>query len=492
MKFTYTILCVLCLQICFDQQPVSELNGIENDIDLLVKRYDAVGMAVAVVKEGKVIYSNGFGFRDMEKQLPVTSNTVFPIGSTTKAFTGSLIGILESRGKVSVKDKPAFYVPNFQFYNEKMDNLITIGDLLSHRSGIGNQGTTEVFFPDKNKLKVVQRLKFLKPEGEIKNSFEYSNIAYTLVGTIVEQITKKSWDQNIHENIFEPLKMKNSYTTLQEMKASNNYSLPYGVFEGNIEKVKFEEFNSISPAGAIKSSVSDLSNWMLTWLNNGMFNNEQVIPSNYIQEATRLQNIKEDIYEKDAFLFGEGFGWRLRSAYGHFRIGHGGNTFGFSSNLVMFPFEKIGIVVLTNQDNSQLPYMVADNIARRLLKLDSFPGEYPVVVKDIFKPSLKTNKSLNSEKMPTHGLDSFCGLYKAKGFGEIKIEKQKNTLYAVLPTHKFQLEHLYYNTFFLKATEEFKEVFNPQFNIQFVNNLSNQISSLKMYSQKEPIEFYKM
>ncbi|MEP2058398.1 MAG: serine hydrolase [Maribacter litoralis] len=490
MKFKYSLLFGLFIQLSFGQLQISELNGVENEISLIMNQYKAVGLAVAIVKDNKVIYSKGFGYRDMENQLPANANTIFPIGSTTKAFTGSLLGILESKNQVFLKDKPAKYIPNFQFYNEKMDNLITIDDLLSHRSGIGNQGTSEVLFPEKNKLEVIQRLRYLKPEGEIKNSFEYSNMGYTLAGTIVEQITNKSWDKMIEENIFKPLGMKNSYTTLKHLKQSNNYSLPYGIFEEKIEKVKFEEFNSISPAGAIKSTVNDLANWMLTWLNNGMFNEKQVIPQNYISEATRLQNIKGGTYEKDAFLFGDGFGWRLRSTYGHYRIDHGGNTFGFSSSLVMFPFEKLGIVVLTNQDNSLLPYMITDNITRRLFKLNTSTEEYPVVVTDIFKPD-PNEKGLNKNKLPTHDVNTFCGTYKANGFGEIKIVNEENNLYAILPTFKFQLEHLNYNSFFLKATQEFNEVFNPQFTIQFINNTKGDISQLKMYSQKEPVEFYK-
>lgn len=488
MKFTYTLLFALFVQICFSQENISELKGIENDITLLIKQYNAVGLSVAIVKDDKIIYSQGFGYRNLEHKLPVTTNTVFPIGSITKAFTGSLLGILESQNQVSLKGKPALYVPDFQFYNDKMNNLISIEDLLSHKSGIGNQGTSEIFFPSKNKLKVVQRLKYLRPESEIKNSFKYSNMGYTLAGTIVEQITKKSWETNIQEKIFKPLAMTNSYTTLQKMKKSTNYSLPYGIYKDAIEKVKFEEFHSVSPAGAIKSTVNDLSNWMLTWLNDGIFNETKVIPSSYINQATRLQNIKGGKYEKDAFLFGDGFGWRLRSSYGHYRIDHGGNTFGFSSALIMFPLEKIGVVVLTNQDNSLLPHIIADNITRRLFKIDPEPA-YPVKVTEIFKPS--TYKPLNKYKMPTHSLNLYCGTYVAKGFGEIEIVNEENKLYVVLPTYKFQLEHLNYDSFFLKATKEFKDIFNPEFTIKFIDNTKGNIAQLKMYSQKEPIEFNK-
>lgn len=489
MKFIYTLVLVLFVQLCFGQKTNNELKGIEKDISVLMKRYNAVGLSIAVVKDDKIIYSQGFGYRDLKKQLPVTTNTVFPIGSSTKAFTGTLLGILESQNQVSLKDKPSLFIPDFQFYNDKMNSLITIEDLLSHQSGIGNQGTSEVFFPEKEKLKVVQRLKYLKPEGEIKNSFEYSNMGYTLAGTIVEQTTKKSWDANIQEKIFDPLGMNNSFTTYTEMKKLNNYSLPYGIYKGNTEKVKFEDFYSVGPAGAIKSTVTDLSNWMLTWLNNGVFDEKQVIPKDYVDKATRLQNIRGGNYDKDAFLFGDGFGWRLRSSYGNYRIDHGGNTNGFSANLVMFPFEKIGIVVLTNQDNSLLPYMVADNITRRLFKVNPEP-EYPVVITEIYKPSTG-DKPLTNDKPPRHPLKTFCGKYQAKGFGEIEIVNEDNKLYAIFPTFKFRLVHLNYDSFHLKGAKDFKDVFNPEFTVQFITNTEGDISQLNLYSQKEPVEFNK-
>ncbi|RLK02216.1 serine hydrolase [Tenacibaculum discolor] len=489
MKFINSLILIITIQFCFSQQTPKELKDIESEINQLMKKYKAVGVSVAVVKNNKVIYSKGFGYRDLENKLPVTTNTIFPIGSVTKSFTGSVLGILASKNQVSLKNKPAFYLPNFEFYNDTMNNLITIEDLLSHKSGIGNQGTTQIFFPEKNRLKMVQRLKYLKPEAEVKNSFAYSNMAYTLAGTIIEQVTGDSWETNIKEKIFTPLEMTNSYIILDKMKKTSNYSLPYGIYKGEIERVTFEEFNTISAAGAIKSTVNDMTNWILTWLNNGVYKNSQIIPKEYIKKATTLQNSNEGSYEKDAFLFGEGFGWRLRSSCGRFRVEHGGNTYGFSSDLALFPFENIGIVVLTNQDNSLLPYMIVDTITRRLFNITPEPN-YPVKVKEIYKPM--PYKQFNKDKMPTYSLNSFCGAYEAKGFGRIDIVKENGKLYAILPTYKFQLEHLNYDSFFLKPTKEFKDVFNPQFDIQFMNNIKGKITSLKMYSQKEPIEFNKI
>mgnify|MGYP003669350298 FL=1 len=332
---------ILLINLVCGQQNENRLNGIDKEIETLMKSYKAVGLSVAVVKNDRIIYSKGFGFRNLEKNLPVTDRTIFHIASMTKAFTGSLFGILESENQLSLKDKPVLYIPNLQFYNEKMNNLVTIEDLLSHKSGLGNHDSSIVLFPELDKLKTVKRLEYLKPQAEIKNSWAYSNLGYTLAGTVVEQITGKSWDVNIQERIFDPLQMNTSCTTIESMIKSKNYALGYAMYDGKIENVPFENYYSYTPAGAIKSSAVDLSSWMRVWLNKGDFKGSQVIPQNYIEKATTLQNIRSDVYEKDSFLYGEGFGWRLRSWFGHYRIRHGGITNGFSTVLDMFPHENI-------------------------------------------------------------------------------------------------------------------------------------------------------
>lgn len=487
-KIVFTFSFFLIISCSYGQENKELLSDIDQKIEALIKEYQAVGLSVAVVKNNQVIYSKGFGYRDLETKLPADENTVFHIASMTKAFTGASLGVLESKKQLSLEDKPAFHIPNFYFNNEKMNNLITIGDLLSHRSGIGNQGSSIVMFPEKDKLKTVQRLKYLKPEGEIKNSWIYSNIGYTLAGTIAERVTQKSWDENIKTHLFTPLEMNSSYTTVEGMLASGNYSKGYAMYKGKILNVPYENYYSYTPAGAIKSSVKDLSNWMLVWLNNGVFKEQQVIPKKYVKDATRLQNMKNELYEKDAFLWGEGYGWRLRAWNGIFRLRHGGNTIGFSTIMDLYPFEGIGVVVLSNQKNSLLPYAVSDYISRKLMSFPNF--DFPFKVDDIYK-SKTEDLPLNKDKMPLNPLEEFVGQYYAKGFGEIRIIKENDKLFAIFPTYKFQLVHSNYNFFYLKGTEAFAGEFNPEFDIEFVNNWEGKIELLKMHSQKQPIEFLK-
>ncbi|MGB2272824.1 MAG: serine hydrolase [Flavicella sp.] len=471
------------------QKTVKELHGIENEIKAFMATYQTVGLSVAVVKNDDLIYAKGFGYRNLEAQLPVTENTLFPIASMTKAFSGALLGVLVDQKKLTLKDKPSLYVPNFEFYSPTMNQLITIEDLLSHKSGIGGQGVSQEMFPTHDKLEMVQRLQYLKPQAEIKNSWKYSNIGYTLVGTIAEQVTGESWDKNIRENILLPLEMYRSCTSLKKLQKDQNFALGYGMLKGAIKTVPYQKYYAFTPAGALKSSAEEMSHWMRVWLNKGKYKEKQVIPKFYIQQASRPQNIKyNEDYTKESYLFAEGFGWRIRSWNGHYRLRHGGNTTGFSCVTELFPMEGLGVVVLCNQQSSILPYIISDIISRKMLHLPS-EREYPTLVTDIYTPT--KDSPLNKDKMPTVALKAYEGTYHAKGFGDINIVKEKGKLSAQFPSFTFTLGHVNYDSFYLKGNEDFDKSFDPEFRVSFEKNEKGEILLFKIHAQKEPIVFYR-
>jgi CubicO group peptidase (beta-lactamase class C family) len=488
MRFIFTLALLFISQLSLGQQDLETFEAWDTEINRLVSEYQAAGLSVAVVKNNEVIYAKGFGHRDLANQLPVTENTVFHIASMTKAFTGALLGVLESKNLLSLQDKPAYHIPNFHFQNEKMDQLVTLGDLLSHRSGLGNHGASIVMFPEKDKLKTVQRLQYLKPQGEIKNSWIYSNMGYTLAGTVAEQVSHKSWEDNVRSELFEPLDMWHSFTNVKDMKTTQNYAKGYAMHKGKTLQVPFENYYAYTPAGGIKSSVKDLSHWMQAWLNKGVYQNKQVIPETYVKAATRLQNLKNDAYEKDSYLWGEGYGWRLRAWESKYRVRHGGNTLGFSTIMDLYPFEGVGVVVLTNQSNSLLPYAVSDYISRKLLQLPEL--DFPIQVNDIYQSKTEDLK-LNKEKMPLGPVTAFEGRYSAEGYGAIKIFTKQEKLFAKFPTYTFQLAHSNYNFFYLKGTESFSGEFNPQFDLEFNTNWKGEVTGLKFHAHQEPIVFTK-
>ncbi|MCY1660219.1 serine hydrolase [Chryseobacterium sp. SL1] len=494
-KLRIIILLLLTTNLTFGQKIDTRLNGLDTEIEHLLKAYNAVGLSVAVVENNKIIYSKGFGYRDAENKLPVTVNTIFPIGSITKSFTASILGMLESQNQLSLKDKPSLYIPKLQFYNDKMDNLITIEDLLSHKSGIGSIDGTYIFFPEDKRENIIPRLKYLKPNGAIKDSWIYSNLGYLIAGTIIEKTTNESWEKNIQDKIFKPLNMNSSSTSIAEMKKAKDFSFGYGISNLQTQRVLFVELNNDKPGGAINSTANDMANWMTTWLNNGFFKTKEILTKNYIQEATSMKAIDNgfppDKSDTNAYIFGYGYGWKVNSSNGHYKFHHGGNVSGFSSQMVMYPTDNLGIVVLTNQHNSILPYIVSDIITNRMLKLQRTEwSKYPVKVSEIYLSSQDT-KGLNTEKKLTHNLTDYCGKYANLGFGTFEIVNENNNLYAVFPDYKFRLEHQYYDIFVLKATKEIPQIMNPEFYLNFSLDNEGNISSVKIDLQDEPVEFTK-
>jgi CubicO group peptidase (beta-lactamase class C family) len=490
-KTILTILLFTLVNSIYGQGIENRLDGLEQEIKTLIESYETVGLSISVVKNNQIVYSKGFGYRDLENKLPVNENTVFPIASCSKAFTASLLGILDFQEKISLKDKPSLHIPKLEFHNSQMDNLISIDDLLSHKSGLGELDGTLVLFPEKNIPDVIEKLKYIKPEGKVKDSWIYSNMGYTLAGGIVEQVTGMSWEENLGNNIFDPLDMVNSCTDMASMKETSNYSYGYGLSKGEIKKVLYEECHNYKPAGGVRSSSKDMGNWMIAWLNNGRFNGEQVLPQDFVRNATNMHNIRPNENEENAFLFGDGFGWRMESNGGHYKVYHGGNTSGFSSLVLTYPFQKLGITVLTNQTNSILPYLIGDIVKNRMLDLPRTDlKDYPVIVNDIYVPS-EIRKELNSENKPTHNLSSFEGKYANQGYGTIEIQLDKGNLYAIYPTYQFFLEHLYYNVFVMKPTKEISQVMNPEFALNFGINNKGEISSFTINLQSEPVKFIK-
>ncbi len=488
-KNILTIIFLISFISLFGQSQDNRLKGLEQEIVNWMKKYNAVGVSIAIVENDKILFNKGLGYRDITSKKPVTENTVFPIASCTKAFTATLIGILEEENKLSITDRPSSHIPYFRFNTAEMNNSVSILDLLSHKSGLGGINGTLVLFPENNRPKVMEKLKYIKPEGKVKESSIYSNMGYVVAGTIVEEVTNESWENNIQKKIFEPLEMTNSFTHLEDAKKTNNFSLGYGLYQNEIKEVNFEEYYDYKPAGGIRSTSKDLSHWMLAWLNNGKYNDVQVIPENYVKKARKFHNSRDGDDEPNLFLQGYGLGWRVETRGGEFRVQHGGNTSGFTSLVVTYPFRKFGVAVLVNQDDSILPYVIADIVQNRMLNKESVDN-YPVIVQEIYQAS-EMIQSINNEKPPSKSLSSFVGEYEHKGYGKIKIILEDNNLYAIFPTYKFFLEHLHYDVFVMKPLKDISDIFNPEFSVNFKMNKSGEISCFTMNLQTEPIKFIK-
>jgi CubicO group peptidase (beta-lactamase class C family) len=280
------LLCALSLQ-CFAQQPSvvnsdPRFKGLDTAFARVLKTWHAAGFAVAVIEKNKVVYANGFGYRDLNGKLPVTPNTLFAIGSCSKAFTATLIGKLQQDGKLDI-DKPASnYLPELKFYNDAMTNTITLRDMMSHRTGLPRHDLSWYFFNNPSTDSLIQRVQYMEPTFGIREKWQYNNFMFAAQGAMVQHISGKSWGDNIKEKFFVPLGMTRSDISISELEKSDDIAIGYGVKKDTIiKKLDYYHIDGMAPAGAINSSVIDMAKWVTAWINNGKYNGKEIIPEGY-------------------------------------------------------------------------------------------------------------------------------------------------------------------------------------------------------------------
>lgn len=494
----YIILIVfLSINTFYAQNPISEtsLTGLDKEVQELMEQYHTAGLAIAVVHKDQVIYSKGYGHRNIEKSLPVDEHTIFGIGSVTKSFTGSLLGILEDKKQLQLTDIPRKYIPELSFYNSTMDTSIQLHHLISHTSGIPHLSaeSTAVLFGSSDKNELVKRLKYLPPSAEVGTQFIYNNLIYTLAGIVTERITGKSWEQNLSDMIFTPLGTTHTYANVYTAEKDANFAYGYAVDATNMPvRVLPEHVPMRSAGGNIYSSIDDMSKWVSVWMNHGRYHNMQILPEDYLKKATSpIQIMSLDTTQPVRHY---GYGWMTHEYEGYPKIEHSGGISGYTSNVAMYPSEDLAIIVLTNQTGSNIVYRITDSITHRLLNIQPTNTTDPEIRFSntfILEPE-NTPTTLNKEHMPTQALQAFTGTYDHPGFSECTISYEGGTLYATVPFTKLRLEHQEDNIFIDHFTEEMPLVYWNFLRLNFQENDNGEIDHVLINIDEEPIVFKKI
>ena len=439
-------------------QEDNRLTGIEEDLNEILEATLAPGFAVAVVEKDQVIYAKGFGYSDFENQVPADENTLYAIGSCTKAFTSGVLGQLRHEDKISFDESPRKYVPQLKFYNDEMDNNIIVKDLMAHRTGIPRHDWSWYLFPTLNKDSLIQRIQYQEPFTGVREQWYYNNFMFLAQGVIAEKITGKSWEENIRERFFEPLEMNRSNLSINELEDSSNAALGYELKKDSIiSKMDYYHISGMGPAGSINSSVNEMSNWMIAWINGGKFKEKEIIPESYREEAMSSHMVINASLPDDEFpdmhLANYGYGWIISSYRGHYRVQHGGNIDGFSANAAFFPSDSIGIVVLTNQNGSAVPSLVRNTIADRMLNTEvtnwakRFKDRQEEAAEEEAESNVESEPNNVKNTSPSHALTEYSGKYANPGYGEFEMTVEDDSLFAHFPLMKLYLKHIHYDVF---------------------------------------------
>lgn len=496
MKNLFTLLFTIAfISVSFSQND-KRLKNVDKDLNSILEATHAAGFAVAVVEKDRIIYAKGFGYSDIENKTRADANTLYAIGSSTKAFTSAILGQLRDEDKLSFDDNPRKHIPELEFHNDNMNNNIIIKDLMRHSTGLPRHDFSWYLFPTFDKDSLLQRVKHQEPFTGIRQQWYYNNFMFLAQGIIGEKITGKSWEDNIRERFFEPLGMKRSNVTIDELKNSTNAALGYQTEKDNSNtKMDYYKIAGMRPAGSINSSVNDMSRWLVTWINNGKFNDEQIIPEAYVQEAMSSQMVinanlpSKDI--PDVHFSNYGYGWFMASYKGHYRVEHGGNIDGFSANVAFYPSDSLGIVVLANQNGSRVPSLVRNTIADRMLKVNK--TDWTQRFLDDQKKAKEAEQAQEEESsakvkntQPSHIKLDYTGKYNHPGYGEFDITLERDSLFANFKLMKLWLKHYHYDTFEPFEVEEtgIDTTDSGPLRFKFETNVAGDISS--MSAQIEP------
>ncbi|REJ77380.1 MAG: hypothetical protein DWQ47_13420 [Acidobacteria bacterium] len=375
-----------------DSELAKRLEMIEAKAEKRRKELGIPGMALAIVKDGKVVYSKGLGYKDFENKVPVTPSTQFAIGSASKAFTGLSVLMLQDQDKLSLDDSPKEYLPYFRINDPDIDSKIQVRDLLAHSSGL-NRTDLAMITGKLSREELIKVAGVAKPTAGLREKFQYQNIMYTAAGEIVSKVAGKAWKEFVPEEIFEPLGMKNSTMSVDQMKKAPDYSFGYSYNFDTKEtrKLPIREIKEVAPAGSINSSADDMAKWLKFIASGGVVDGKRLVSESGFREWTKSQmKISPD------GKVGYGLGWFVQEWNGKKMIQHGGNIDGFNSMVAVLPEEGVGFAMLTNVTASSLGGELLQTVFSGLLDELPEPGG-PVSEED--------KKFAGTYKFPQAGFD---------------------------------------------------------------------------------------
>ena len=508
MQKTILFICCLISTTCFAQKRKAAYRfaGLDTTFSRVLSEWKAAGFAVAVVEKDKVVYAKGFGYEDYEHKKPISTNTQFAIGSCTKAFTAALLGILRKDELVDF-DKPVRnYLPELKFYNDELNNKVTLRDMMTHRTGLPRYDYSWYLWQSNSSDSLLQRIQYLEPSAGLREKWQYNNWMYFAQGAVAAKLTGKSWNENIREKFFTPLEMINTNLSLKERLSYPEVAKGYYLKNDSIiTNMDFYDVDGMGAAGSINSTVLDMAKWITMWIYGGKYKGKEVVPAAYINEAKSSQMVvgaglpgKDN---PDLFFSNYGFGWSMTSYRGHYRVEHGGNIDGFSASTSFFPADSIGIIVLTNQNGSSVPGVVRNIIADRMLGLKG--RDWQTILKTASDKAKITAKDgekniVSNQKKGTHlshPLKDYEGMYNNPGFGTIEISLRNDSLFGKAGIYNIWLRHYHYDVFeaLIIDKKEGIDTTSSGMKFNFKTNEAGNIESLssQLEPSVKPIEFAK-
>ncbi len=480
------------------------------DLDAWVERtrstFDVPGIAVAIIKDDRLVHARGYGVRRLGEPAPVDERTLFGIASNSKAFTATAIGMLVDDRKVAWDDPVSRHLPAFQMSDPWVSRELTVRDTLSHRSGLGLGAGDLLFWPDTDvsRDEVVAAARYIRPASSLRSRYAYNNLMFVVAGQVVAAASGQSWDDFIRSRIFEPLGMTSSRISSVGLGPGDNVASPHSRgwrLRGTLAPIPPTRDDTWAAAAGIKSNLEDLSKWVRVQLNRGKIDGSRRLFSEgvsrelwQVQTPNRVNDPPAPLARTKPMFAGYGLGWTLRDYMGRQIVSHTGGLTGMVTMVLLVPSEKLGIVILTNQEEGGAFNAIAYHV------LDAYFGAphtdwvaaYGAVRDDQFKRAdaeeQKQAAARQRDSKPSLPLASYEGEYADAWYGRVTLEREGQRLvlrFARTPAAVADLEHWHFDTF--RAV--FRDHTIPDAFVTFALDHEGKIDTMKMVATSMLADF---
>ncbi|MGE5625720.1 MAG: serine hydrolase [Bacillota bacterium] len=441
--------------------PPTELAGLDAYIVKAMGDWKVPGLAIAVVKDDKLVWAQGFGLRSLDDVEKVDADTLFSIGSNTKAFTAAALGTLVDTGKISWDSPVTDYLPGLRMYDPYVTHEITLRDILSHRSGVC--GEDRVWYAtDFSAQDIMTRLRYQKPAYSFRSQFCYSNSLYMTAGEVIPAVTGSSWSDYVRGRFLEPLQMINTVTSVSALTHRKDVATPHAEVDGKVEPIRWDSIDNVDPAGAIDSSVRDMSQWMRMLLADGRYQGRQLVSAAVVHEMQAPQMFIGGSDAEAKFLsalnpgshfYAYGLGFFMQDYAGTKVLWHSGHIDGMSAGLGLVPSEHLGVVVLSNMDQSWLPmalvWRVVDGYLRQPQK--DWSASVLATVEPAYEADKAAEDKLESARQPGDAplpLAAYAGTYNSDLYGSVRVTLENGKL-VLRASKRFNgdMQHWNHDTF---------------------------------------------
>ncbi len=466
MRKTHVAVAVLALAATAvsAQSPAAVPPGFDQYVERVLRTFDVPGVAIAIVKDGQVVLARGYGVRTLGDPTPVDAETRFGIASNTKAFTAAALGILVERGLVKWDAPVITYLPDFAMYDPFVTREITVRDLLVHRSGLGLGAGDLLWWPAStyNRAEIAQRLRYIRPATSFRSAYAYDNVLYLVAGQVIEKVSGKSWEDFVAQEILAKVGMTHSTVRHADAGGGANIATTHAMVDGKLAIVPPMISDNTNPAGGINSGAADMARWMITQLDSGRAPDGTRLwtPAVTRQQWTGVTPMPFGAAPPPLAPMNHNFslyalGFDVTDFRGHKIVTHTGGLPGYVSEVMMLPEQRLGVVVLTNQESSAAFRSITLHVIDYYLGAPAFDWLGGWKWLDDRSASAVSSASTTSTKRdttvrPTLPVARYAGTYTDAWYGDVDVTEKNGVLtmaFGHTPALTGNLEHQKGDTF---------------------------------------------